>query len=212
MKKLFVLGDSISLHYGPYLKQYLDGVVVYASRHEEGAEEEAFRNLDIPTGSNCGDSGMMLTLIRKLCAGGWKTDLLLLNCGLHDIKTTPETGVKQIPPENYRQNMRDIFTLLHGCAFPAIWVRTTPVVDRIHHERNKEFLRYGADVLEYNAIADELAHGAGLQVADLFGFTENLIPHFGSEGRFCDHVHFAEPVRALQAAFLAGAVRTALGS
>ena len=53
---LYVIGDSISIHYGPYLKKQLHGVVGYARK--EG-EEEARLNLDNPSGANGGDSSMV---------------------------------------------------------------------------------------------------------------------------------------------------------
>jgi hypothetical protein len=54
-------------------------------------------------------------------------------------------------------------------------------------------------VVQYNAVADRLCQEAGVYTIDLYGFTRGL----GGD-LFCDHVHFAERVREMQAAFIAG--------
>ena len=92
--KFYLIGDSISLHYGPYLKEYLNGIMEYSRK--EG-EEEAMLNLDKPQGANGGDSSMILSFLEaKATSGGIDADVILLNCGLHDIKTTPATEEKQM--------------------------------------------------------------------------------------------------------------------
>lgn len=48
------------------------------------------------------------------------------------------------------------------------------------------------------AICRQMAD-AGVPTVDLHTFTADLGPDL-----FCDHVHFTEPVRRLQAAFIAG--------
>ena len=108
MQSIFVIGDSISIQYGPWLAKFLQGR--YSYRRKEGSQE-ALLDLDIPEGANGGDSSMVLAYIQA--AGDHHEighpDLLLLNCGLHDIKTDPETGKMQRSPEEYRQNpARDI--------------------------------------------------------------------------------------------------------
>ncbi|MCB0124945.1 MAG: SGNH/GDSL hydrolase family protein, partial [Caldilineaceae bacterium] len=104
--KLFIVGDSISIQYGPYLAAALHGVMDYSRK--EG-EKEALLNLDQPQGANGGDSSMVLAYLQaKAAAGGIDADLLLLNCGLHDIKTNPATGAKQVPIDQYAQNLQQI--------------------------------------------------------------------------------------------------------
>ncbi|MCP5529625.1 MAG: SGNH/GDSL hydrolase family protein [Opitutaceae bacterium] len=96
LPKVYILGDSISIHYGPFLQQHLRGVMDYARK--EG-EDEALLNLDHPAGANGGDSARVLAFLQaKSCAGGIDADVLLVNCGLHDIRTDPTTGAKQITP------------------------------------------------------------------------------------------------------------------
>jgi len=194
----FVIGDSISIQYGPYLEKMLGGRWRYARK---GGQAEAMKNLDIPRGANGGDSSMVLAYLREKTAdGSFRPDVLLLNCGLHDIKTDPKTQARQVPLDNYRANLREIVALIRATGARLVWARTTPVVDRIHNAKQKGFSRYATDVAAYNAAADEVMAQAGAISADLHAFTESL----GGEEVFCDHVHFTEPVRQLQAAFLAG--------
>jgi lysophospholipase L1-like esterase len=198
MKRVYVVGDSISIQYGPHLRDLLQGAMAYSRK--EGEEEARF-NLDNPQGANGGDSCRVLSFLRaRAAAGGIPADLLLLNCGLHDIKTDPATGRKQVPLADYERNLRAILELRPRLVPAMAWIRTTPADERVHNARpNMTFHRFAADVDAYNAAADAAMAAAGVPVIDLFTLTRNLGPDL-----FCDHVHFTEPVRRLQAAFLAG--------
>lgn len=197
LPKIFVIGDSISIHYGPFLEAQLKGFFSYARK---SGEEAALKNLDIPEGANGGDSGMVLRYLKlKLSEGGIDADLLLLNCGLHDIKTTPATGAKQIPLDAYRQNLLQIIALMPQLGPKLVWIRTTPCDERVHNARQTSFHRFAADCNAYNAAADAIMREHGVPMIDLHGFTTNL-----GENLYCDHVHFPEPIRQQQAAFIAG--------
>lgn len=196
-KKLFILGDSISLHYGPYLAEMLEGV--YEVSRKEG-EKEAYCDLNIPTGGNGGDSGQVLSYLNQLFEEGkLDYDFMLLNCGLHDIKVYPHTNEKQVGIVKYRENLKDIVSLLGRAKVRTVWVRSTPVVDLVHNSRISDFARYACDLDEYNEAADMIMNESGVFSIDLYTFTKNL-----GEDIYCDHVHFKEEIRALQAAFIAG--------
>lgn len=62
MRQLFILGDSISIHYGPYLEQMVKKHFIYARK--EGLNE-ALKNLDYPTGANGGDSSMVRAYLQE---------------------------------------------------------------------------------------------------------------------------------------------------
>lgn len=195
--KVYVLGDSISIHYGPFLKNYLKGVMEYARK--EG-EEEALLNLDNPQGANGGDSGMVLSFLKgKVLTGGVDADLLLINCGLHDIKTDPVTGRKQIAIDQYERNLCSILEVVSTLRAKPVWIRTTPCDDIRHNQLQMQFKRFEADVIAYNAVGDRVMRGGGIPSVDLHTFTLNLGPDL-----YVDHIHFQEPIRALQAAFIAG--------
>ena len=197
MKRVYVVGDSISIQYGPYLGRHLAGVMAYARK--EG-EEEARLNLGRPQGANGGDSSMVLAFLRACQkTGGLEADVLLLNCGLHDIKTDPATGLRQVPLAEYRANLQQIVALVRRMGVELVWVRTTPCDEAVHNRPGMAFHRFAADAEAYNAAADEIMAAAGVETIDLHTFTRNLGPDL-----YVDHVHFHEHVREKQAAYLAG--------
>lgn len=194
---VFVVGDSISMHYGPFLQQYLQGMFTY---NRKGGIESTLQDLEIPADANGGDSTTVLLYLQCLArARGFKADVLLLNCGLHDIKTDPATGAKQVPLPRYRQNLEQLIPVARSLKCELVWMRTTPADERVHNVRSTGFHRFAQDVHDYNAAADAVMTAAKVPIVDLHTFTVNLGPEL-----FCDHVHFVEPVREKQAAFLAG--------
>ena len=181
----------------PYLEQYLQGTIQYARKT---GEQEALLNLDAPQGANGGDSSMVLTYLRASHrAGGIDADFLMLNCGLHDIKTDPVRGTRQVPLDAYRRNLREIVALVRQMGPRLIWVRTTPCDEAIHNARQKGFHRFAADCGAYNAAADQIMAETSTPSIDLYTFTKRLGPDL-----YCDHVHFHDAIRRQQAAFLAG--------
>lgn len=194
---VFVIGDSISMQYGPFLEQYLQGTWDYDRKRNEGADSS---NLDQPAGANGGDSGMVLDYLReKVKDPAFRPDLMLINCGLHDIKTNVQTGEKQVSLDDYRRNLEQIYALLEERGIRMAWIRTTPVDDETHNSRQQSFHRYAADVAVYNAVADVVFTSRNVPIIDLHGFTGNL-----GNDLFIDHVHFGEETRAAQAAYIAG--------
>jgi lysophospholipase L1-like esterase len=194
--KIFVIGDSISVHYGPYLKQYLDGLIEY---ERKDGTTEALKNLDIPQGANAGDSSQVLEYLKaKADKAPIDADYLVVNCGLHDIKTDLQTNEKQIPVEKYAENLKQIIDVAQQ-SVKLIWIRTTPADEAVHNAIQTDFKRFKADCIEYNKIADRIMQDAGVPSIDLYTFTNNL-----GDDVYCDHVHFHKHVREKQAAFIAG--------
>lgn len=60
MKKIFIVGDSISLHYGPFLEQYMKGFLKYGRKGYQG-EIGDINNWGLANG---GDSGQVLTYLQ----------------------------------------------------------------------------------------------------------------------------------------------------
>jgi lysophospholipase L1-like esterase len=194
---VFVIGDSISIQYGPYLEQYLQGFWEYDRKRDDGLSSA---NLDNPAGANGGDSGMVLDYVKiRLKDPNFKPDVLLLNCGLHDIKTPVGTTQKQVSLETYKSNLVNIFDLLTARGIKLVWVRTTPVDDEQHNSRQRSFHRFASDLDAYNEAADAIFSSREVPIVDLYQFTKNL-----GNDIFIDHVHYGEEVRAKQAAFIAG--------
>lgn len=201
-KTLFILGDSISIAYTPFLKQYL------------GKSWQVTRKGDLPADpipgepepENGGDSDVFLTYLKSMLPQ-IEAGTLLLNCGLHDIKHQPaQDSPIQVPLDAYRSNLREAIQLIRRFEKKPIWVTTTAVDDARHFRLLREFFRFDAERRQYNITADQVMDELAVPVIDLSSFTGQL------EGElYKDHVHFTEEVSRLQAAFLAGALETIYG-
>ncbi len=154
MKSILVLGDSISVHYGMYLKEMLCGFFAF---HQKDGREEALKDLDVAVGGNGGDSLRLLGIIREKYDNNLLNyDYVLFNCGLHDIKRDPLTAKIQVTVGEYKANLYSIFDFLKNAGALPIWIRTKMVVDERHNSRVKEFKRYNRDVAVYNEAADSI--------------------------------------------------------
>lgn len=192
MKSIHIIGDSISIHYGPFLEKYIKERLIYSRK--EGSNG----NLDLPEGANGGDSSMVLEYLNECKRQNLHWDVVVINCGLHDIKKI--NGVYQINIDNYQKNLIAIFDISKELSKKIVWVNTTPVIDEIHNSRKKEFQRYDEDVVRYNNVADKIAEVNNAYIIDLYSFCKTL----GNSEIYQDHVHFKTEFRKLQAAFIAG--------
>lgn len=201
MPRIFVIADSISIHYGPYLESFLRGKFSY---NRKGG---ATANLDSGLGANGGDSRRVLAYLReRIEARDLAADVLVFNCGLHDIKMNPGATECQVALSEYQANLRAIIAEARQYGLSLVWVRTTPIIDEIHNTRQPEFRRFNSDVDRYNATADAVMTEMAVPGIDLHRFTAPFLP----EG-LIDHAHFSTEVRRLQAAFIAGALEVLLG-
>lgn len=196
MIKVFLVGDSISVQYYPYLKEAAGPRMEIITRK---GMAEAMANLDIPAGSNSGDSGSALRFLERAFGSGLlKADILLMNCGLHDIKTDPKTGRRMVSFDDYEANLNRVAGLAERNGTRLVWVLTTPCDEKIHNTRISEFHRFAADAVRCNEIAKKVFAARGMPVIDLFTLTSSQ-----PEPLYCDHVHFTEPVRKAQGEFIA---------
>lgn len=195
-RKYLLIGDSISIHYSPYLRNMLHSG---SSLLQKDGLDIALENLDVPTGANGGDSSMVLQYlvhsVRRI-----RCDLALVNCGLHDIKRDGSNGTLQVGPDEYAGNVSAICDLFRDAGIPMAWINTTPVNDSIHRERQNDFVRYNDDVIRCNQQAELVMEKNRIPIIDLNTFTGTL----GGAEVYCDHVHFVEWVRRAQAAYIAG--------
>ncbi|KRE64146.1 SGNH/GDSL hydrolase family protein [Paenibacillus sp. Soil750] len=202
LDKLFIVGDSISIDYGVYLEPMLEGRMIYDRKKDRDSINENQDLLEAMRGANGGDSGMVLQYLSYLVANRlFDHDILMLNCGLHDVKRNVSTGELQIPLAQYEANLQAILHLMQPLPVRIVWVRTTPVDDVIHEERMKKFARWNRDVITYNGVADRLMEAAGVQSIDLYSYTLSLGDGYTL---FSDHVHYNSEIRMRQAAFIAG--------
>ena len=195
MKNIYVLGDSISIAYGPSLEQAVAGKLAYARK---SGVDEALENLDVPQGANAGDSRMLRAFVEhRFTDPAFRPDILLVNCGLHDIKMH-ETGI-QITLLEFKENVAAVARLAQQHNVQMIWVRITPVDDEIHNVTYPTtFKRYSADVAAYNEVADEIMMELDIPIIDLHGFTAML-----GDDVFADHVHYKPEIFAKQGAWIA---------
>lgn len=199
-RSVFVIGDSISIHYGPYLKTFIEEEFHYDRKRGLG---EALKDLDKPLGANAGDSSMVLNYLQEEMEKQVKYDILLLNCGMHDIRVDRNTLKLQIKENLYENNLKEIIDLSKKMSNEVIWVTTTPIIDKIHNSRKAGFLRFSRDLKTYNEIAEEIMTKQNIKTIDLYNFTKNLGGNI-----YCDHVHFKEDIRKLQAEFIASKLET----
>ena len=198
----FLLGDSISIHYGPFLKEK---IAPWATLERKGENAAFDADLDTPEAQNGGDSTLCLDYLGQcFTKPSFKYDWVLLNCGAHDIRraVTPPYAF-QVPPEKYAANLDAMYGLMRRHRQRLCWIASCPVFEEVHNKPGNLFNRFHADVKAYNAIAQQWCHANAIPLIDLYAFTLPLCP-----AAFCDHAHFTEPVRALQADFLAAQLLT----
>lgn len=198
-RKIFVIGDSVSIHYGPYLKKIIEDKFDYDRKR---GIEQALADLDKPIGANAGDSKMVLEYLIEEFEKNTKYDILLINCGLHDIRVDRFSNKIKVELEEYKLNLNKIIKLSKVMANETIWIGLTPVVDKIHNSRKGGCLRYSKDVISYDNSAKQIMRECNIPYIDIYNFTKNL----GAD-IYSDHVHFKEDVKKLQAAFIAEYLR-----
>lgn len=191
LPSFYLVGDSISIDYHEALQRECQGRYLYSRK---GGLELAREDLDHPQGANGGDSNAVLQHLHEgLQNPAAFPATIIVNCGLHDIKTAPGSNKHQVPLETYRANLTAIINLLNSCGKRLIWITTTPI-DEQHHNARSGFHRHESALATYNAAAREIMDTNGVPVIDLHAFTASLPkPHFR------DHVHFQKEISHRQA-------------
>ncbi len=198
LPSLYLIGDSISMQYTYELSKDLQGH--YKFERKNGPETPS---LDIPGGSNGGDSRMVLGYLKQKYADpNFHPDILLVNAGLHDIKRNPKTNEIVITPEKYAQNLADIDSLAREHHAKLIWINTTPINDARHNKPGMGFFRYNADVQQYNKIAQTVLGDKGVSIIDLYSFT---VSHDADAHRV-DHAHYDKAMQILQGDYIAASL------
>ncbi|MDE1176030.1 MAG: SGNH/GDSL hydrolase family protein [Edaphobacter sp.] len=198
LPKLFLVGDSISIYYTPFLQSDVANIYSF-SRKTSPKPESIAQQLSDPEVQG-GNSRMVLEYLQKRYEQeDFRPDVVLINCGLHDIKRIPQTNAIAIDPSEYRSNLEKMIALVRKHHGKIVWINSTPVDDARHNSLSKEFYRYDRDVIQYNEIARQIFSSAGAPVIDLYTFTKQL-----GAGHYIDHIHWDEGTRSQQAAFIAG--------
>lgn len=196
--KIYVIGDSISVHYGPHLQAELAGWADYARKGGPDARGTDWEN---PADANGGDSRLVRSFLNENLAA-IEADWLVLNCGLHDLRVDRVTGRYQVDPDDYAANLRHIIARIRDHGIQPIWITTTPLIDDVHNRHDLPYRRSRRDVIRYNKIAAGIMQSAEVPIIDLFTFQTSREPDI-----YLDHVHLVPEFRALQAKFLAEHLR-----
>ena len=198
MKKVFIIGDSISLHYHQYIKKLLENKAQYYRKGSTGEVQEALNDPNNPFGANGGDSNLVVEYMEELKNKNKKFEILLINCGLHDIRVDRRNNKIQLDENQYRENLNKIIEISKDLSNKLIWISTTPVNDEIHNSRNDGYLRYNKDVQKYNELAQNVMKINNIKIIDLYEFTQKL----KSQEMYRDHVHYNEEICEKQAQFI----------
>lgn len=191
--KAFIVGDSISIRYHPYLRSLLKNEFDYSRKSNIN---EVNKNLGDPKAANAGDSSMVLDYLTNL-KDKLDVDYLLVNAGLHDIKTDPVTKEIKTPIDQYELNLEKIIHIGRELSRHFIWITTTPINENNHNDLMKKFSRFESDLDEYNNTAKRLMKKLDVPIIDLFKFTVSL-----GKDLFVDHAHFNEEVVEKQANYI----------
>ena len=243
---VLVVGDSISIGYGDALEHAFRGTADVVRKGKVGrlqpfsavCEQNGFDGSG--TGVHCGNGGDSFDVLRYLehlaeSPQKAEIDVLVLNCGLHDIKRCVCLPPRHRPPvlsftashlyvpwcsyaaagfknqvalDAYKANVRRILDLAKnqlGIAH-VVWVTTTAVNDGVDQSQFQLFRRVPEDVLVYNDAACAVCHEEGVPVVDLYGLTREMGPT-----AFRDTVHFTPEAAGIQGRFLAKALRMLVG-
>lgn len=200
MPSIFVLGDSVSMQYGPHLQQALGDDFSYSRK---GGTGSALADIEVPEDANGGDSALCLAYLQSLAKANRRiADIVLLNSGLHDVKTDHLGAPLQVSVDDYEANLRAILRLADTLFAQIIWVRTTPVSEA-NHNKGEGTWRHLRDVDQYNAIADHVMREHDVASIDLYAMSMALGP---ADEILPDGRHFRPDVQARQGCFIAGYV------
>lgn len=166
LPRVLLIGDSISIGYTVPVRNLLKGRA----------------NVHRPPENGGSTTNGLAKLSSWLGDGKW--DVVHFNWGLHDLKIMDD-GQRQVPPEAYEKNLRELVRQLQATGATLIWACTTPVP-----KGKLSPLRDNSDVLLYNAIAAGIMKDNRIVTDDLYNFamprlsniqrTENV--HFTTEG------------------------------
>jgi len=180
LPRVLLLGDSISIGYTVSVRKLLAGK---ANVHRPAA--------------NCGPTSRGLESIDQWLGDG-KWDAIHFNWGLHDLKYIGDA--RQVPPEQYEQNLRRLVERLKQTGATLIWCNTTPVPEGCTPRRHND------DVLHYNALAAKIMQQHEIAVDDLYDYADQRLDDI----QLPRNVHFTRDGSAVLAKQVAGSIEAAL--
>jgi len=173
LPNVLIIGDSISMGYTPFVKQFLEGKA----------------NVSHPD-ENCGPTERGITNMDK-----WLDDtkykVIHFNFGLHDLKhvdaVTKKASTKPSDPlmtdlKTYGENLQTIIDKLKTTGAKLIFATTTPVPLHSSPLRDPQL------PAEYNAVAEKVMKKNNIVIDDLYSF---VLPQ-ADKIRKPNNVHYTE--------------------
>lgn len=120
---------------------------------------------------NCESSHKVASELDKWL--GKNTDVVHVNCGLHDIRYNPGSNRPVSTLEEYETNLNVIFSSLAKSNCLVIWATSTPFLEAIHNTA-KASKRYEHDLLRYNETSVKLAVQFGFHINDLYSLVSSV--------------------------------------
>ncbi|MFI3259310.1 MAG: SGNH/GDSL hydrolase family protein [Rikenellaceae bacterium] len=167
LKNVLLIGTSISIGYTPHVQEAMGGkeANIYRIPENSLSTTYALQQLDY-----------------WLSDMEW--DVIHINLGLHDLKYVMSQEQQDVPPTEYRDNLRIIFERLSKRSKKVIWATTTFYPDGVSPRRD-----FGDDAL-YNQIAAEVLRDfPKIKVDDQYTLSfenqdlmQNVNVHFKVEG------------------------------
>jgi hypothetical protein len=202
LPNVFIYGDSISIHYTPYVRKDLAGKAnVYRLYANGGTSSALIERMET----------MEKTMTDPALENPWdfQWDVIHFNVGLHDIKYMKdgqfdlENGRQMTSPEQYEKNLNAIIAYLHKMAPGAtlVFATTTPVPEGSPG-------RVLGDEVIYNEIALKvLKQHPEVVIDDLYGLT---LPYHQEWWEAPGNVHYSATGRAEQAKQVAAVIEQVL--
>ncbi len=193
LPQVLIIGDSISIHYTPYVTEILKGEAVV--KHHKGNAGPTIRGIakiDEWLGSN-------------------RWDVIHFNWGLWDMYGW-EYWKSDRSPAKYRERLKKLVGRLENTGAILIWATTTPVCHMPEKGMTNRFKGGRAVVSpetekEYLDVASEVMEQHGITVNDLHGLMEGKLDQYA----LADHdVHYNRDGRKKQAEQVAIAIRKSL--
>ncbi len=192
LPRVFIIGDSISIGYTPFVVKALEGKAI-VSRPKE----------------NCNGTRMGVEKLDQWL-GQEKYDLIHFNFGLHDMKhvdtrtgegTNNATDPVQSTLPVYKKNLQWIVSRLEATGAVLVFASTTPVP-----ARSNRVMREPDQLTKYNKVALRIMRKHRIAINDLFSFAQPLIKEYQNP----NDVHFTERGYALLGEEVASCIQKTL--
>lgn len=193
LPRLLVIGDSVSMNYGPFAEEALKGIVNY------------HRNEGNCFSSNYGTQYADFWL-GDFTKKGLQWDVIHFNHGLHDLKQAGPDAPFATPIETYKANLRRVIEILNKTGAKLVFCTTTPVPKTSSGKYGRQ---KGAEVAFNKAALEVISEYPEIQVNDLCKVVNAsaVFDHFRKGG----DVHYYKPAEQnLLGKTVADAVKKAL--